>query len=212
MSTYQILNIRKISEHCALITTERPDVDVRPGQCFSVGIPGMGVNREYSMASNSQSEYLEFLVRGVGDGLVSQRLLESRAGSLLEINGPFGEFCLPEKTHGINFLFVASGTGIAPFHSFVKSVPQLEYTVLHGIRFPDETYEKEVFAEGRYIPCISRNPKGKSLRVTDVLHEYTSLPNLIVYLCGNRHMIVDVTDILRSHGVDGDRIISEVFF
>ena len=157
--------------------------------------------------------FLEFLIRVVDDGLVSSKLAKLKVGDEVEIDGPYGKFCLPSETNGKKFLFIASGTGVAPFHSFVKSVPDLDYLVVHGIRHADEAYDAKTFAAGCYIPCVSQSAGGgDSSRVTDFIKNNIPKAETAVYLCGNRNMIVDTVEILLENGVGGDQIFTEVFF
>ncbi|NJM14595.1 MAG: hypothetical protein HC896_03735 [Bacteroidales bacterium] len=39
-------------------------------------------------------------------------------------------------------MFLATGTGISPFHSIVNSLPGLNYKLLHGVRYINEGYDK----------------------------------------------------------------------
>lgn len=212
MDKYKVLDIEALSKNTVRIKTERPNVAIQAGQCFNVGVPGMGINREYSMYSAENAPFLEFLIRVVDDGLVSSKLAKLKVGDEVEIDGPYGKFCLPSETKGKKFLFIASGTGVAPFHSFVKSVPDLDYLVVHGIRRADEAYDAKTFAAGCYIPCVSQNAGGDSFRVTDFIKNNVPKAETTVYLCGNRNMIVDTVEILLANGVGGDQIVTEVFF
>lgn len=212
MQKYQVLKNTQKSQNTFCLRVTRPNIPIKSGQCFNVGIPGMDINREYSMYSNAEAPYLEFLIRAVDNGMVSLNLQKLNVGDEVEIDGPYGEFCIPPNKLRSKFFFIASGTGIAPFHSFVQTYPNIEYTLLHGIRFSSETYDFEDYQAGKYIPCISRNESGKSERVTDYLQSNPIPQNSMIYLCGNRNMIIDSVQILLDQGISGDQIISEVFF
>lgn len=212
MKTYKVLSVTHLTKNTFLLKTERPDVVIRAGQCFNVGVPGMSINREYSMYSSADAPYLEFLIRAVDDGLVSSKLQKLNVGDFVEIDGPYGEFCIHQDNLSRKHLFIGSGTGVAPFHSFAKTYPELDYLVLHGIRHPDEAYNQEDYKSGGYYPCVSINPNGESMRVTDFLKTNPPKEETIIYLCGNRNMIVDSVQILLDHGINGDQIITEVFF
>jgi ferredoxin--NADP+ reductase len=214
MNTYKVLSIDHLTENTFRLRTERPQVPIRAGQCFNLGLPGAGVNREYSMYSDAQAPYLEFLVKVVKDGCVTPALQQLNVGDVVEIHGPYGEFCLHDPSDkDRQYLFLASGTGIAPFHSFIKTYPEIRYTLLHGIRSPNEQYDAVDYTRETYIPCISRNESGQaSQRLTDYLRNNPAGPDSIVYLCGNRSMIIDAFEILRVQGVPGDNLFTEVFF
>jgi ferredoxin-NADP reductase len=166
------------------------------------------------MYSGADDKFLDFLIRKVEGGGVSSELQSLEPGDFVEIGGPYGEFCLDEsKVDKSKFLFIASGTGIAPFHSFVMSFPKFEYEILHGVRFEEEAYDRIDYPALRYTAAVSQ-PKSalKGQRVTDLLEARNFDPNEIVYLCGNRSMIIDCVELLRSKGINGDSIFMETFF
>ena len=213
MDSFEVLENVRLSSSTFRLRTRRPDTPIKAGQCFSVGTKELGINREYSMYSGAEDPFVDFLIREVEDGIVTPALAKCKPGELVEIGGPYGDFCLPiQSVADDKFVFIASGTGIAPFHSFVVSFPWLDYTIYHGIRHDDETYEKESYDPGRYFPAVSRPASGSGQRVTDLLKNTQLDPEARYYLCGNRSMIVDAVRILRDGGVPGGRILMETFF
>ena len=110
-------------------------------------------------------------------------------------------------------VFIASGTGIAPFHSFVNSYPDLDYQLLHGVRYAEEAYDSDIYGRERYTLCTSRDEKGDYQgRITEYLENHPVDKDADYYLCGNSNMIHDVYDILREQGVETGRIHAEVYF
>ncbi len=214
MSTYKVLQITYLTPDTFRLRTERPNVPIRAGQCFNVGLPGTSTNRESSMYSGANDDYLDFLIRTVEGGCVSPVLRGLKAGDSVEINGPYGEFCLREPVDTSRpHVFLASGTGIAPFHSYAATYPGLNYKVVHGVRHVEEQYGAADYPSGSYIPCISKGGPGhEAMRVTDYLRKSPVSPDSVVYLCGNRNMIIDAFEILREQGVPGDNLFTEVFF
>ena len=211
MPTFNVLENRQLSEHTFCLKTERPSDTIVAGQCFNVGVPGSGVNREYSMYSDANAPHLEFLIRQVEDGTVSPALAAVRPGDPVEIDGPYGEFTLKTPDDdSLHYLFICTGTGIAPFHSFVATYTDIRYQILHGVRHEDEQYDAAHYPAGAYTSVLSRGPNPQ--RVTDYLISHTVDPDTIIYLCGNRSMIIDVFAILRDAGVPGDNLFTEVFF
>lgn len=210
---FKVLKKRWLTENTFCLRTERPNVKILAGQCFNVGIPGAGVNREYSMYSAADAPYLEFLIRKVDGGCVSDKLKDLEIDDVVEIDGPYGEFCIRDSMVSWHHLFLATGTGIAPFHSFSQTYPNLNYSVVHGVRFSSEQYDFMDFKNGSYIACVSRDTSNREgSRLTDYVSSNPVKSDTLVYLCGNRNMIVDCIDILRSQGVSGDNLITEVFF
>lgn len=200
----KVLGIRDISKTAFVLRLERGKLEFVPGQCANIGIPRMAVNREYSIYSGIKDKYVEFLIKEVQGGVVSASLRKLKVGDKVSVDGAYGLFNINDEKK--KYLFVATGTGIAPFHSIVKSYPKLDYKMLHGIRTKDEEYDKKDYKN--YISCVS----GERQRVTDYLKKNPIRTDTVCYLCGNSNMINDVYDILREKGISGSNIHSESFF
>lgn len=209
---YKLVDIQHLTAHTYRLRIARGTLRFRAGQVVSVGVPGMGVNREYSIYSGENDVHLELLIREIPDGIVSVALKKQRPGDELEINGAYGKF-FERPTDNRPCLFVATGTGIAPFHSVVKTCPELNYTILHGVRHTEECYDRQDYAPARYIPCVTKDPGGAFHgRVTDYIEKCSLDPNTLCWLAGNHAMINDVYGLLRAKGIVSDNIFTEVFF
>jgi ferredoxin/flavodoxin---NADP+ reductase len=211
---YRVKEIRNLTDASYVVRFDRSGLIFRPGQHLVIGLPGHDEAREYSVYSGKDDEYLEILVRRVENGLISRKLFDLSSDEYLEVNGPFGFFMANAQPPGRKrFLFIASGTGIAPFHSFIRSFPDADYTILHGIRTIDETYGIESFKREGYISCTSRDKKGDHAGyLTSYLKEMTIDEEVIVYLCGNGKMIFDSINILHQKGIPNTRIYTEIYF
>lgn len=211
---HTVLEIINITPETFILRLDRQDFQFEPGQYVVIRIPDMKKGREYSIFSATTDDYLDFLIREIPAGEFSRYLRHLTPGSELDIEGPKGYFILNEKTkQGHPTLMIASGTGISPFHSFVKSYPALNYRVLHGVHFADEAYGREAFNSDNYILCTSRHDRGDYFgRVTNYLKEHPEKMNTICYLCGNSEMIEEVTAILEKYGLPPENIRTEIFF
>lgn len=212
LQTVKVLGIRNLTDFAYVLHTERKNFEFIPGQCVNIGLVGSAVNREYSTYSSVHEDYLEFLIKKVDGGRVSTGISKLRKGEEVTLDGAYGKFTLEDPKKKQKYMFIASGTGIAPFHSFVKSY-KIDYTIVHGISFASEQYDRKDYEKGRYFACVSREKGGDFYgRVTDYL-ETIKLPlDTVYYLCGNSGMINDVYDILRTGNVNGSNIFTEVFF
>lgn len=193
---------------------ERNGFQFQGGQCVNIGLPGAAVNREYSTYSGENDPHLDLLIKEVQGGIVSVALKTLKPGDRVEVHGPYGEFCLKDpKDDRRKYVFIATGTGIAPFHSFVRSYPRIDYKIIHGIRLAAETYDREDYAPGRYVACVSREAGGDFRgRVTEYLRQHPVDAEAICYLCGNRSMITEAYELLRAQMVPSSHIFTEVFF
>jgi len=211
---HKIQSIKNLTDSTYIIRLDKNNFDFRSGQYLSLGLPDEVNMREYSIYSGTADPYLEVLIKEVKEGDVSVILKKTRVGQALNIEGPYGFFTLrDEDIKEKEFLFLATGTGISPFHSFVKSYPNLNYNIIHGIRVAKETYGKESYPSSRYVSTTSQDTKGDYKgRLTAYLQNLKVKPTTLCYLCGNVDMIHDAYDILQSKGVPVDQIHSEVYF
>lgn len=214
IAPYTVTELRELCDASYVVRFSKRDLSFRPGQHLVVGVLGMSDAREYSIYSGKDEEYLEILVREVENGVVSKKLRRLNPGNTLEVNGPYGFFLTnAQPPANKKILFIASGTGIAPFHSFVKTYPEADYTIIHGIRTIDEAYESDIYKKGRYISCTSRDVNGNFHgRLTSYLQNAEIEKDTMIYLCGNSDMVFDAIDILQSKGISNSHIFTEVYF
>jgi ferredoxin--NADP+ reductase len=211
-SIVQIQGIRYLTNSTYVIRLDRGGLEFEAGQYISLGLPGHAEKREYSIYSGTGDDYIEVLIKEISEGLVSKQLKHLHPGSHAEMDGPYGFFTLDGLSRK-RPVFIASGTGIAPFHSFIRSYPELDYLLIHGVKYGDEAYEHETYEPARYILCTSRDNRGHYQgRVTDYLLSHPLANGADYYLCGNSQMIHDVYDILKGLEVEADRIHAEVYF
>jgi ferredoxin--NADP+ reductase/benzoate/toluate 1,2-dioxygenase reductase subunit len=210
----RVRSIRAVSPTAYVLRFDRDGLSFRPGQYIHLGRQGRIDRREYSLYSPPDRDYLEVLIKEVEGGLVSRDLKCCRPGEPLALAGPFGSFLIREEDRPAGrFLFVATGTGIAPFHCFVQSYPGLDYTLLHGVRTTREGYDWRVFERRRLVTCVSREADGDFRgRVTAYLRAHSPAPQTLCYLCGNSDMIYETLAILRDDGVPAERIFAEIYF
>jgi len=211
----KVRSIRELTPSAYVLQFDRISTPFRAGQHILLGKKDDIQAREYSIYSAEQDDFFEVLIKEVKEGMVSKQLRSVKQGEALNFENPVGYFVLQDEAiQNRKFLFIASGTGIAPFHSFVRSYPKLDYKLLHGIRYADEAYEKESYDKDRLILCTSRDEKGDYHgRVTDYLKE-NPLENkdTLCYFCGNCEMIHEAYDILLKQGVPSENLFAEVYF
>ena len=213
LSKLRVLDVRRLTEDTAVLRFERA-FDFEPGQYVRVGLPGQEPLREYSLYSSVQDKDCEILLKEVQDGVLSPPLCDCLPGDLLVVEGPLGWFTLqPGDRASKRFVFVATGTGISPFHSMVQSYPDLDYRLLHGVAYARELYEAAHFDPERLVSCVTREKRGRFPgRVTACLQTVEIEPDQLFYFCGNSEMIFEAFSLLRDRGVDEDRMHAEIYF
>jgi ferredoxin--NADP+ reductase len=219
--------------------------EFKPGQFAVLGLPhsavrcpdsdpdeevdnGKLIRRAYSIASSSvERQYLEFYITLVKSGGLTPRLFSLQPGDGLWI-GPkiTGTFTLDQAPIDKHVILVATGTGLAPYMSMLRTVlaeqPDRRFVAVLGARHSwDLGYNAELLTMQRlsrnffYLPIISR-PKGEPVRwtgnvgyVTDLFKNGTVAsalgselrPDTVsVFLCGNPAMIEDMCAHLAEGG------------
>lgn len=171
--------------------------------------------RDYSIAAVSGNQ-LTLLIsnRTHGDG--SNYADTVRPGEATEIELPFGSYHLLRNAH--RKVFVATGTGLAPFLPMFDQMAQagqLNGAELYfGCRTPAEDITR-AFAclPQRTVACVSRAPTpvgGLPGRVTQVLAGLQFDPSTTdFYVCGSAAMVADCKMLLEGAGAL--RILTEPF-
>lgn len=96
-----------------------------PGEYVTVSYDG--TPRVYSIASSPNRDYLELCIRRVPGGRLSTSLCDECApGERVPVRGPYGDEFVLQDVSGRDMVFLATGTGVAPFKSMI------EYTFEEG--------------------------------------------------------------------------------
>lgn len=206
-----VLANRRLAPGTCELEIERGDFQFRAGEELILHGAQPEDDRTYSIASGEEDPTLKLLVRIIPAGRVSPRLAALRQGDTIAFTGPTGSFVLRDEHRPL--VFIATGTGIAPLLSFLRTKPQLRPTVLHGVRDPAELYARAAVEPrcAAYLPCVSRDPQ-RPRRVTDVLPHLALNPQADYYLCGGHPMIRDARALLLARGIPAERIRAEAYF
>jgi ferredoxin--NADP+ reductase len=208
-----------------------------PGQYATLGLlgppAGKLVQRPMSISSSADdlSEY-EFFIRLVHGGAFTPLLWERKVGDPINIKGPKGRFLLQPDGH--TCLFVASGTGLAPFISMIETLrgrgEQRDVVLLHGVSYDHDLAwrdQLEALAGSggfplRYAGTVSRPqhcPGWTGLTgrveaiVSDQLDAQALTPeNATIYLCGNPDMITAVDEIATARGFAPEQVRKELYW
>lgn len=89
-----------------------------PGQYVNIDVPGAGLCRSYSFSSAPGESRLGFLIKKIPGGVMTSWLGRAKPGDRLTLSGPLGSFYLRETRQPL--LFLAGGTGLAPFLSMLE--------------------------------------------------------------------------------------------
>lgn len=210
----KVIDKKIINNEILILRLERKDLEFKAGQYIILKFPNEKEAREYSIYSGENDNHLDILLKTVPAGSFSKRLGELHKGAKLEIDGPYGFFVMkPEEVISKKHVFIATGTGISPFSSYIHTFPKLNFYLLHGIGLLNEKIEPENYSDEKIIYCVSREVSNHFKgRVTDYL-KHTAIDKEVIYhLCGNSAMISDVSDMLEKNGISPRNIRTEAFY
>jgi ferredoxin--NADP+ reductase len=236
-----------------MILRVKPDEDLfpfKPGQFAVLGLlgaeprvpeacpeeapvpPDKLIRRPYSMASSSlEPTYAEFYLTLVSSGELTPRLFALRPGQRLFLSRKAcGLFTLDRARPDRAVLLVATGTGLAPYMSMLRTLlsrhTDRQFVVLHGARYSwDLGYRAELESLARlrpnlvYLPSITRTTEDpgfvgltgrvQTLLQKGIVEQTTGLPlspeHFEVFLCGNPGMIRETAELLVQRGFRPDQ-------
>lgn len=194
--TSRLIRVATLSPSTFEVSLTRPaGFTFLPGQ--HIRFLHQGLQREYTIISAPHEEQIRLCIRHVEDGRFSGILVSAPEGFEFTFTGPHGYFQFVASDR--QAVFVATGTGIAPFVAFAQNHVR-GFILLHGIPFPAEQYYRELLsnASSLYVPCFSRiaadmpaSSSGFRGRVSDYLETELPLGEYDFYLCGKAEMISD---------------------
>lgn len=206
---------------------------------YSVASPSYGEDGQGNVISTTPKRVIEELRSGDEDpqdhslylGVCSNYLCDLKVGDEVLVAGPNGKrFLLPSNPDDHDYVFIATGTGIAPFRGMAMelfegpSAPTAsEVHLLMGAPYTTDLLYDDLFTRlaaehdnFHYHTAISRElrPDGRpGLYVDRLLEEQLETfrpllenPRTLVYICGLAGMQVGVFTALAAHGLDGGYI------
>jgi ferredoxin-NADP reductase len=186
------------------------------------------MTRAYSIASPpSENGRFAFCLNRVQDGFMSNHLCNLSEGAEITFQGPFGSFILRPPMR--DTVFIATGTGIAPFRSMLHWLLAdherhlgHQLTLLFGVRYEQDIYYREEFerlaaehSNFHFSPTLSRGGlEWKGLRgyvqehLPSIIGERTDMH---AYICGLDKMVSANRELLKSLGWDRKQIVYEKY-
>jgi ferredoxin-NADP reductase len=223
--------LTQFTMHLELEVEGVPNFGFVPGQWLSVKAidpKGEEFTRAYSIASPpSTNGHVAFCLNRVQGGFMSNHLCDLVEGSRISFQGPFGDFILRPPLH--DTLFIATGTGIAPFRSMLHWLladrdrhHERQLWLLFGARTQQDLYYRDEFerlaaahANFHFLPTLSRSDQAwTGLRgyvqehVSSIISTRTDMH---AYICGLDKMVKANRTLLKSLGWDRTSIRYEKY-
>ena len=212
----QVVHADWLSPHIREIVLKLPrSLQWRPGQYALIRVAPFEW-RPYSLASAS-GETARFLidVRTKGKGAAFADSLEP--GDEVELQLPLGNFEIHseeaenEETPTRRRIFIATGSGIAPFCAAFEEGIRADELLIFGCANTDEDLTLRLKTPiPPIIRCITRESSTTAFkgRVTDYLRTSGIDQSADYYVCGSPAMVADVHRVIRS---GGGRVYCESF-
>jgi ferredoxin-NADP reductase len=189
---------------------------------------GEEITRAYSIASPPDGDNrFALCLNRVQDGFMSNFLCDLKEGAEISCQGPFGDFILRPPLR--DTIFIATGTGIAPFRSMLHWLlaeesrhQNRQFWLVFGNRTESAIYYHQEFLDlaathpnFHYLPTLSRGaPEWQGLRgyvqehVPGIVQGRTDMH---AYICGLDKMIKANRDLLKGLSWDRRSILYEKY-
>ncbi|WP_367110141.1 benzoate 1,2-dioxygenase electron transfer component BenC [uncultured Psychrobacter sp.] len=217
----QQLNVLSESTIHFGVEVDDPDALVfLPGQYVNINIPDTKETRSYSFSSMPSAKQAEFVVRNIPNGKMSTFLSDiAQVGQDIDFEGPFGSFYLRPVVRPT--LFLAGGTGIAPFLSMLKSLEvsgaHHPINMVYGVTNDADLIELEKLDEVKknhswfnYYTCVVSEDSAherKGYVTGHVESDWLNGGEVDIYLCGPPAMVDAV-----SHWLDDSNLKPSNFY
>ena len=216
IQTVELLKRRWLSKKAFEIELSRPpSFEFKAGQ--TILMIHKSIKRYYSLLSTPNDPNLTLCVHHLPEGRLSSVLAGAEIGYQLKLTGPHGYFTFKPSIR--MSVFIATGTGIAPFVSFARS-GITDFVLFHQAISADELYFKSYFQKitPRYFSCLPVTPGKESSssklyhgKISECIRKNLHPGSYDFYLCGEREMIREVTQLVDEIYPES-RVYTEVFF
>jgi ferredoxin--NADP+ reductase len=199
---------------------------------YSISAPTWGEDGDGNVVSTTCKRLIdEYWEKDSDDhhlfvGLCSNYLCDLKVGDEVLVSGPAGKrFLLPLDPSQHDFVFIATGTGIAPYRGMIKELLenprgacQSEIHLVVGVPYGTDLMYDASFTElaeqhegFHYHTVISRPEVGQRMYVDqyiveneDPFHRLLASERTLMYICGIEGMQVGIYRLLETLGVAGD--------
>lgn len=208
-SEHKVICNVEYSPDCFELDITRNNIVYEPGACVSI------YGKSYSICSSPIKDKgtIKLLIRKFTGGKSSQRLSKLHYGSTITIGDVFNYF---KPGIAKKYCYIATGVGISPFFSALRTYEHKPEMILYGARTRDDLYERVWLKSNYNIKfAISRDEKRFGIhsgRVTDLLDKLPIADDITYYLCGIEGMITDTSKYLTDKGIPYDHIQQELFY
>jgi ferredoxin--NADP+ reductase len=175
---------------------------------YSLASPSRGEGGHAHLISTTVKRTIEEIEGKLYTGVASNYLCDLEPGDPVMLTGPSGRrFLLPEQTDEYQYLFFATGTGVAPFRGMIQelNLSKTSATLAFGCAYRTDVLYRSEFEtlanEHRsfhFLKAISREDRrsdGSKAYVHTILEDapesvrdQVAAKNTLIYICGLKGM------------------------
>ena len=206
----RIVKIEQLNTEVKLLTLDYAFPKYNPGQFFMLNLPGIGEAAFGIMQPICDKNFMEVLVRKVGD--FTTKLHELKKDDKIYLRGPFGNGFPVNEWEGKNITMIVGGTGIVPIKALLDYISLHrkyfgDIQLLYGAKTAEEIlFNKELNRCQKFAEVMLTVEKDKSWQgniglVTNLITPKTVMPdNSVAVLCGPPIMYKFVIEKLKKLG------------
>ena len=217
---HKVISLKRFGEYTYELVCTRENIQFIPGDCVGIRNSYTTRSKPYSIASSPKEDLLRFYVKltyTIGElqpVSVSQFVSSLRSGEEIDISEPFGYFRPGKNGENRKYIYIATGTGMAPFVSALGHYTHKPEMILYGVRYHGDIVPIPANDLGLYNIAVSNMSNGLPKRIDAY---YSMLPTdkpteYDYYLCGLEEMISDCSQYLTQRGVPTHHIQMENFY
>lgn len=191
---------------------------------YSVSSPTAGEDGKANLISTTVKRTIEEFEGKLYTGVCSNYLADLQPGDVVSATGPSGRrFLLPENAKDFNYVFFATGTGIAPFRGMILELMESGYkgqiALVFGCAYRTDLIYADLFREMdeqhdnfHYITCVSREDRradgskryvqSSIVDCQDQLSPIFEQDNTLIYICGLKGMETGIYHNLALNGFE----------
>jgi glycine betaine catabolism B len=186
---------------------------------------GEEIGRAFSIASIPQSDRFEFMIAMV-HGQMTSKLEVANVGDVYALSAPYGQFKF-DANSGDKYLFIAGGTGVAPFFSinrYAKAIgKKMDACMIYSVKYPFDIIKKDeldqMAAEGLKLTITVTRPApgdgwtGATGHIDGDMIKKCA-PDFMerdIYLCGPPAFVAALKQVVACLGVNEKAIKAEMW-
>ncbi len=186
---------------------------------------GEEIGRAFSIANSPSANYLEFFIALI-NGRMTSKLAAAKVGDTYYVSAPYGQFKFDQGDKKL--LFLAGGTGIAPFFSMLRltkeNKTEVDCAMIYSTKYSNDIIMKDELTSlteslgAKLVITITRPAEGEKVPYETghvdaqmILRHVADAKERVSYICGPPAFVKAMKDALISLGAPESNIKAEMW-